>query len=449
MECRSPNIEEENDCVLDDTESRSTPSEELEEEEDGAVDDDDYVCDDRRDLIFNVASYIKKERSLWTALRGSLPEKVALMMNHPISRVVKVLNQGRADVDDFGQGLIRNNIYRMYQRGEQTSIMSVLTVVKSNKDIGFSGSDIYLRMILLSMGFKEKWNKELKCDVLKENMEITLQRSNFLCAFTSLKKQGSSFVYLGDTSFYSQGHAPNEYSEDSDEEIQENVVLHAGGEKGFIEGAECVLESSKASITAERFNKWIKEKLLPKLKEPSIIIMDNSSIHNFPMPKKPSNTWSKDALRDFLSAHNVSFHPESTYQVLLHLSLTIVVKERYEVDDIIQTAGHQVLRLPPFHCHYNPIGLVWRDCKRYYESVRETRCEDNSNMEKWKEALQQVTVEKWKNFVMYTEKIIEEDWHQELQFDAEQKIVKIEIPQPDDEICPDPSKPTSSSLNRR
>ncbi|GLH09922.1 Protein of unknown function [Gryllus bimaculatus] len=360
-----------------------------------------------------------------------------------------VLNQGRADVDDFGQGLIRNIIYRMYQRGERTSIMSVLPVVKGNKDIGFSGSDIYLRMILLSMGFKEKWNKEQKCDVLKENMEITLQRSNFLCAFTSLKKQGSSFVYLGETSFYSQGHAPNEYSEDSDEEIQENVVLHAGGEKGFIEGAECVLESSKATITAEMFNKWIKEKLLPKLKEPSIIIMDNSSIHNFPMPKKPSNTWSKDALRDFLSAHNVSFHPESTYQVLLHLSLTIVVKERYEVDDIIQTAGHQVLRLPPFHCHYNPIGLVWRDCKRYYESIRETRCADNSNMEKWKEALQQVTAEKWKNFVMYTEKIIEEDWHQELQFDAEQQIVKIEIPQPDDEICPDPSKQTSSSLNKR
>ena len=30
---------------------------------------------------------------------------------------------------------------------------------------------------------------------------------------------------------------------------------------------------------------------------------------------------------------------------------------RYKVDDIIKEAGHEVLRLPPYHCDLNPIGI--------------------------------------------------------------------------------------------
>ena len=54
---------------------------------------------------------------------------------------------------------------------------------------------------------------------------------------------------------------------------------------------------------------------------------------------------------------------------------------RFKVDDMIKEAGHEVLRLPPYHCDLNPIGIFhfWREnsnskyvfCYRKYLSSRE------------------------------------------------------------------------------
>ena len=32
---------------------------------------------------------------------------------------------------------------------------------------------------------------------------------------------------------------------------------------------------------------------------------------------------------------------------------------KYRVDDIIKAAGHTPLRLPPYHCDLNPIGIFY------------------------------------------------------------------------------------------
>jgi hypothetical protein len=39
-------------------------------------------------------------------------------------------------------------------------------------------------------------------------------------------------------------------------------------------------------------------------------------------------------------------------------------KKQYELDHLANERGHQVIRLPPYHCQYNPIELVWADVKR-------------------------------------------------------------------------------------
>jgi transposase len=37
---------------------------------------------------------------------------------------------------------------------------------------------------------------------------------------------------------------------------------------------------------------------------------------------------------------------------------------QYVLDVIIHTRGHTVVRLPPHHCKYNPIELVWAQVNR-------------------------------------------------------------------------------------
>lgn len=67
------------------------------------------------------------------------------------------------------------------------------------------------------------------------------------------------------------------------------VVCHAGGKNGFVDGAGLFVNSSKkinplddyhGAMNAETFKEWFKTKLLPNLKEPSIIVMDNASYHS-------------------------------------------------------------------------------------------------------------------------------------------------------------------------
>jgi len=37
--------------------------------------------------------------------------------------------------------------------------------------------------------------------------------------------------------------------------------------------------------------------------------------------------------------------------------------KRYELDEIALEKGHEVIRLPPYNCQYNPIELIWAQVK--------------------------------------------------------------------------------------
>lgn len=58
--------------------------------------------------------------------------------------------------------------------------------------------------------------------------------------------------------------------------------------------------------------------------------------------------------------------------------------EKYMVDEMAKSQGHEVLRLPPYHCMFNPIELLWAYQKREarsqstIRSVKEatTMCQD-------------------------------------------------------------------------
>nr|CAD7418095.1 unnamed protein product [Timema cristinae] len=49
------------------------------------------------------------------------------------------------------------------------------------------------------------------------------------------------------------------------------------------------------------------------------------------------------------------------------LDETWTFSQGYKINEMVRECGHQVLRLPPYHCQYNPIQLVWANCKGYYK----------------------------------------------------------------------------------
>lgn len=80
--------------------------------------------------------------------------------------------------------------------------------------------------------------------------------------------------------------------------------------------------------------------------------------------------------------------------------------------------GHKVLRLPPYHCMFNPIEHIWGIAKSYYnrhigrDGKTEMHC-----LNMWRESLATVTPEMWNNSVGHTETEIRKWYDREYVFD--------------------------------
>jgi len=74
--------------------------------------------------------------------------------------------------------------------------------------------------------------------------------------------------------------------------------------------------------------------------------------------------------------------------------------------------GHEVVRLPPYHCQYNPIELIWAQVKG--DVAKKNVSFKIADVEKLvNEALDGVTVDSWKKCVSHCEKLQDEDFIKE------------------------------------
>jgi hypothetical protein len=91
----------------------------------------------------------------------------------------------------------------------------------------------------------------------------------------------------------------------------------------------------------------------------------------------------------------------------------------YHLDQYAEEHGHSVLRLPPYHCHFNAIEMVWSECKRFYdEEIIKTRSTVDDVLKIWNMAIKKVSAEHWKNYVAHTEKVINAAWETEKKIDV-------------------------------
>lgn len=74
--------------------------------------------------------------------------------------------------------------------------------------------------------------------------------------------------------------------------------------------------------------------------------------------------------------------------------------------------GHEVVRLLPYHCQYNPIEMIWAQAKGQVASKNTTF--KMADVEKlMHEAIDSVKKENWVNCVRHAERIQDEDYEKE------------------------------------
>ena len=84
--------------------------------------------------------------------------------------------------------------------------------------------------------------------------------------------------------------------------------------------------------------------------------------------KIPTMNNLKADMINFMKDHGIRIpEPIPIKAVLLEKIKMANIKKRFVIDEMASKKGHQVLRLPPYHCCLNPIEMVWHQMK---ENVR-------------------------------------------------------------------------------
>ena len=134
------------------------------------------------------------------------------------------------------------------------------------------------------------------------------------------------------------------------------IDLHAGTRsEGFIDGCDLVfLSKSKDGDHYQEMNsvvflEWFEHQLMPALKNPSLVWLDNASYHNVKTEDTvcPNFRQKKAVLQSCLTQHNIPFSATDTKKALygkIKQKKTPVV---YKTDKIANLHGHEVCELNP------------------------------------------------------------------------------------------------------
>lgn len=420
-------------------------------------------------IVFNVYKYFRRNYTVNKAVNETCD---ATGVSHrTVYRILKRSSQGPfttptkkrkflkvqrkdsriAKYDSFVLSAIRQKVHSFYFQNIPPTLNLLLTNINSDEDLpNFSRTTLYRTLVDIGFAFEKRKNNAL----LTEKNELISWRHKYLRSIRKARADGLNVVYLDET-WVNVGNTVTSAWRDKTISSARDAFLaglsaglkqptargprfalvNAGGEQGFVNGAEftflCKKNSADAheEVDGECFEKWFQEQLLPNVPEGTVIVMDNASYHSRRQDKIPTSKNTKKEIQEWLESKNITFEVDSLKRDLLELVNFHRTKYiSYRVDIMAERKNCQVLRLPPYHCELNPIELVWAQVK-HYVAMNNTRFQKNEMAALIREGYEKVTTENWQNYVEHVKKIEEGMWKaDELQDDLEPFIIRLGSP---------------------
>ena len=126
------------------------------------------------------------------------------------------------------------------------------------------------------------------------------------------------------------------------------------------------------SITMIQSTQKAMKNICKLLKPNSVIIIDNASYHSRNAEDFPVSKWRKAQFQSWLTENKIPFKPDALRSELWTLCKKYRTDKTSKViDNIAKKYGHEVIRLPPYHCDLNATELICADEKNYV--ARENR----------------------------------------------------------------------------
>ena len=164
-----------------------------------------------------------------------------------------------------------------------------------------------------NLGYRWKKTKDNR-KVLIERPNIVALRLTFYKRKKELEDIGYELVYTDETWIDTAYTAKKCWQgEDTPGVIspmnrgQRIIVVHAGGRQGFIPGALLTYKAASrtgdyhSEMDGNNFTKWVEERLIPNLDQPSAIVMDNASYHSMRTDKCPTSSTRKADIQVYMS----------------------------------------------------------------------------------------------------------------------------------------------------
>ena len=204
------------------------------------------------------------------------------------------------------------------------------------------------------------------------------------------------------------------------------IILHIGSQDGFVDGAEEIFHDRDdyegdyhKYMTSQFYEKWLKNLVINgKIPRKSVIVMDNASYHKRQTHCNPSMSMTKKTLINFVRDHD-RFQNADSLRNFRKKDIMAIIKEmniqpEYATDKILEEYDIRILRLPPYHCQFNPIEKAWSGMKR---KVRRKNIIDWS-VEVVREKIKQALIEEnehWDAYVRHCKKIENQEYENTLQ----------------------------------
>jgi transposase len=318
-----------------------------------------------------------------------------------------------SELDNFSETSIRNVIYEIYRNKVLPTRQKILKLL-NERDI-FHGSISTLSIVLKNIGFK--WKKINNRKFLMEKPEIMNMRFEFL---NEISKTVFEEVVFIDETWVNAGHVKTKaWIDDTPQSSRKEptgkggrlIILHAGTSKGFIPNALKIFKSKKEGdyhkeMNAKVFKEWFVS-LLTKVAPHTTFVMDNASYHSVQVNKPPNQSSLKKEIVEWLYKNEINFEKTATKPQLLQLVKANKSKKTYELDELAASMGHKIVRLPPYHCQYNPIELIWAQVKGKVadRNMTFTLTEVERLLG---ESISEITANDWQKAVLHTKEIIDE-----------------------------------------
>lgn len=277
----------------------------------------------------------------------------------------------KSNLDDFDLTVVRRSINEFHLTEKQRPTMTQLAS-HLKRAIGYKGSVTTLLRITRKLGFR--WKKSTNNrKVLCEKWEIRQLRIRYLRKLQQYRNEGRAVFFMDETYVHSSHTQSKGWTDNTNSGLKTPIskgnrliVVHAGNENGFVNGALVTFQSGRKSgdyhddMNFVNYEKWLKTKLIPNLPERSVLVIDNAPYHNVQVNRAPTFATKKAEMQKWLSERSISYTDSMLKPELYDLiKLNKPRFKMFRIDSILAEAGHSVLRLPPYHPDLNPIELIW------------------------------------------------------------------------------------------